>query len=155
MWSLNNSSNFRNVQVDIVPTNKHCLVNRYKFVKIVWNVNKYQWLPLNCVKLLWRRQKEEAFTVLPQKHSWEESQSSTQHRDYLNHIVAWRPVARQRMRDKHIYNSCCYVITRKQQQRNGIFCAVGADGGTRNKGTATEERGFPCGLCRGVKCKTS
>lgn len=39
-------------------------------------------------------------------------------------ILAWRPVVRQRRRNKQLYNSRCWVLARKQHQGNGIFCVT-------------------------------
>jgi hypothetical protein len=57
---------------------------------------------------------------------------------YIFNIVAYRPAARQKPRDKQIFSSRCYVISREEQQRNGVFCAVRVDGGTCDNGITTK-----------------
>jgi hypothetical protein len=41
--------------------------------------------------------------------------------------VACRPVARQRPQNKQLYNCRYQRAVRKQQQRNGVYCAVRAE----------------------------
>jgi hypothetical protein len=41
--------------------------------------------------------------------------------------MAYRPVARQRPRNKQLYNTHYYTAARKEQQRNDVFCVVRAE----------------------------
>jgi hypothetical protein len=50
-----------------------------------------------------------------------------QHVPPQNHVVACRPVARQRPRNKQLDDGRYYATVRKQQQNNGVFCVVRAD----------------------------
>jgi hypothetical protein len=43
---------------------------------------------------------------------------------YEEDTVACRPVARRRPRDRRLYSRFCWAAAGKQQQMNGVFCAV-------------------------------
>lgn len=42
--------------------------------------------------------------------------------EFILNIVAWKPAAKKRLRNKTLENCHYYATARKQQQKNGVLC---------------------------------